>query len=159
MKGDHEMPGSHVFKKPTYLNTHRSIDTSTIHWVIQWEPGIVNNSLSGRKVFITISFVVGCRIMSLLRADLPCYIFIDNSIPVLVKGLENSCCRSLSSDVLRTTTMSTGRVSLFFSRKPSTLYITCRVGHKAHTKCRLHFKMPIWFVTFAEKTLTFSDIN
>jgi len=52
------------------------------------------------------------------------------SEPVLVKGLENSCCRSLFSDVLRTTTMSAGRVSLFFSKKPSTLYMTCRAGHK-----------------------------
>lgn len=50
------------------------------------------------------------------------------SIPVLVRGLENSCCRSLFSVVLKTTTMSAGRVSLFFSRNPSTLYMTCGVG-------------------------------
>lgn len=54
------------------------------------------------------------------------------TIPVLVKGLENSCCKSLFSVVLRTTTMSAGRVSLFFSRKPFTLYITCGVRHNTH---------------------------
>lgn len=44
----------------------------------------------------------------------------NRSIPVLVRGLENSCCKSLFSVVLRTTTMSAGRVSLFFSRNPFT---------------------------------------
>lgn len=62
------------------------------------------------------------------RCSLPTEIS-PRSIPVLVRGLENSCCRSLFSVVLKTTTMSAGRVSLFFSRNPFTLYMTCGVGH------------------------------
>lgn len=62
------------------------------------------------------------------RRSLPTEIS-TRSVPVLVRGLENSCCRSLFSVVLKTTTMSAGRVSLFFSRNPSTLYMTCGVGH------------------------------
>ena len=49
--------------------------------------------------------------------------------PILVSGLEKSCCRSLFSEVLSTTTMSAGSVSRFFSRNPCTLYRTCGEQH------------------------------
>lgn len=65
--------------------------------------------------------------MLVLVTEMFCTTGLNHSVPVLVRGLENSCCRSLFSEVLRTTTMSAGRVSLFFSRKPFTLYITCKI--------------------------------
>lgn len=71
MKGDQEMPGSRVFKKPTYLNVYgsrRHQQYSRSNGVMQSEPSIVNNSLSQRKVSISISIVVSGRITSLLLA-------------------------------------------------------------------------------------------
>jgi hypothetical protein len=47
-----------------------------------------------------------------------------SQLPVLVKGMEKSCWRSRFLDVLRTTTTSAGRVSLFFSRTPEASYNT-----------------------------------
>lgn len=51
-------------------------------------------------------------------------------VPVLVKGIEKSRWRSLFSDVLRTTTTSAGRVSLFFSRTPEASYNTWNTNGK-----------------------------
>lgn len=65
MKGDQEMPGRRVFKKPTYLNTWK-LETPAQFTVIQSEPCIVNNSLSQRKLSISISIVLGSTIIVML---------------------------------------------------------------------------------------------
>lgn len=123
-----EMPASRLFKKPTYLNVHGG---SGRHWHNsrsnadrKKSPGIVRDSLPPRKSFC---FYCGER-ASGVHSTLA---LLNLNGPVLVSGLENSCCRSLFSEVLSTTTMSAGRVSRFFSRNPSTLYMTwkkTRVG-------------------------------
>lgn len=135
MKGDREMPGRRrrrrVFKKPTYLNIcGEAEDTGTI----QSKAVIVSTSVAQRKV----SFVGGGRWSG------------KRIVPVFVKGLENSCCRSLFSDVLSTTTMSAGRVSLFFSRNPFPLYITCGVGRsqRKYTVMERFIRLYFYFLRF-----------
>lgn len=128
MKGDQETPASRVFRKPTYLNIYgSSVEAGAIQ--MQSDPRHCGGSLSLRKLFI----VVSGRITSLWVAetfDIAGFLFPaeTTTVPVLVRGLEKSCCKSLFSVVLRTTTMSAGRVSRFFSRNPFTLYMTCGVG-------------------------------
>lgn len=135
------MPGSRVFKKPTYLNIYGSSrHQHNSQRVIQWEPRIDNNSWSQRKV--SVSSVVSATVMLLWVSEMFFFLWgLCHCLPVLVKGLENSCCKSLFSDVRRTTTMSAGRVSLFFSRKPFTLYSTCGAGHTLHPPSHIYIEI------------------
>lgn len=131
-RGDQETPGSCVFKKPTYLNIYGS--SSTIHQ---------HNSQSNAAA-TTALLTIDCLKekfafplpfwLAVMKFCYICHWSRHHCVPVFVKGLENSCCKSLFSDVLRTTTMSAGRVSLFFSRNPFTLYITCRTQQTDSTK-------------------------
>lgn len=74
-------------------------------------------------------------------------------VPVLVKGIEKSRWRSLFSDVLRTTTTSAGRVSLFFSRNPEASYDTCKMKTKLQVRqCPWSLVTPgaVWVQSFID---------
>lgn len=136
------VPASRLFKKATHLNVQVEGGRHRHNWRSNTE----RRRRKKKKKTPALFAVVCHRLQKVFpfrswRAGVAAFVahlrLATCNKPVLVSGLENSCCRSLFSEVLRTTTMSAGRVSRFFSRNPFTLYMTLGKKKDSRTECNL----------------------